>query len=170
MIELFGNDLINNKNNITSIVSLIKLEQIDKMNVYNTISGNDNVYIVDKKYITDKIVVILQKDFELLVMISLSVVFLILLIYFGRIELTIITILPMLVSWIWTLTIMWIFDFKFTIFNIIISTFIFGLGIDYSIFITQGLLQKYRYGKNTLNPYKTSVLLSVITTITMRHR
>ncbi len=166
LIELFGNDLINEKNNITSIVSLIKLEQIDKMNVYNTISTNDDVYIVDKKYITDKIVVILQKDFELLVTISLSVVFLILLIYFGRIELTIITILPMLVSWIWTLTIMWIFDFKFTIFNIIISTFIFGLGIDYSIFITQGLLQKYRYGKNTLNSYKTSVFLSGITTIT----
>ncbi|NPA44618.1 MAG: MMPL family transporter, partial [Chlorobi bacterium] len=166
LIELFGNDLINKKENLTSIVSLIKLEQDDKTNVYNAISTDDDVYIVDKKYITDKVVLILQKDFNLLVIISLSVVFLILLIYFGRIELTLITILPMLVSWIWTLTIMWIFNFKFTIFNIIISTFIFGLGIDYSIFITQGLLQKYRYGKDNLPSFKTSVLLSAITTVT----
>ena len=72
----------------------------------------------------------------------------------------------MLISWLWTLSIMWIFDIKFTIFNIIISTFIFGLGIDYSVFITRGLLQKYRYGFNNLPSYKTSVLLSALTTVT----
>lgn len=166
LIELFGNDLVNKKDSLTSIVSLIKLQQTDKKNIYNSISLDDDVYIVDKKYITDYVVSILKKDFNLLVIISLSVVFLILLIYFGRIELTLITITPMIVSWIWTLTIMWIFGLKFTIFNIIISTFIFGLGIDYSIFITQGLLQKYRYAENNLPSFKTSVLLSAITTIT----
>ena len=61
---------------------------------------------------------------------------------------------------------MWLFNFKFTIFNIIISTFIFGLGIDYSIFMSRGLLQKYRFGTDNLPSYKTSVLLSAITTVT----
>jgi uncharacterized protein len=93
------------------------------------------------------------------------VVILIILLYFGRIELTIITMLPMVVSWFWTLTLMWITDIKFTIFNIIITTFIFGLGNDYSIFISRGLLQKYRFGINNLPSYKTSVLLSAITTV-----
>ena len=166
LIELFGNDLINKQDSLTSIVSLIKLKQEDKNEVYKQIKNDKYIYIVDKKYITDKVVQILKKDFNLLVVISLSVVFLILLIYFGRIELTIITILPMLVSWVWTLSIMWIFNIQLTIFNIIISTFIFGLGIDYSIFITQGLLQKYRYGHNNISSYKISILLSAITTVT----
>ncbi len=72
----------------------------------------------------------------------------------------------MLISWLWTLSFMWLFNFKFTIFNIIISTFIFGLGIDYAIFMSRGLLQKYRFGIDNLPSYKTSVLLSAITTVT----
>lgn len=164
--NIFGKELITVNDEMSSVVTLLKLKQKDKLKVYETIDLNDNIFIVDKKYITDKIVLILKDDFSLLVKISLSVVFIILLLYFGRIEITLITVIPMLVSWLWTLSIMWIFGIKFTIFNIIISTFIFGLGIDYSIFITRGLLQKYRYGVNNLSSYKTSVLLSALTTVT----
>ena len=166
LISILGNDLITEDKNLTSIVTLLKLKQEDKKAVYKKIPAKNNIYIVDKKYITDKIVNILKKDFNKLVKISLLVVFLILLLYFGRIELTLITFIPMLISWLWTLSFMWLFDFKFTIFNIIISTFIFGLGIDYSIFMSRGLLQKYRYGTDNLPSYKTSVLLSAVTTIT----
>ncbi len=166
LISIFGKDLITQDKDLTSIVTLLKLKQEDKQKVYNEIKADNNIYIVDKKYITDKVVNILKKDFNKLVIISLSVVFIILLLYFGRIELTLITFIPMLISWLWTLSFMWFFNFKFTIFNIIISTFIFGLGIDYAIFISRGLLQKYRYGTDNLPSYKTSVLLSAITTIT----
>ena len=166
LIKKLGNDLITQDKSLTSIVTLLKLKEEDKEIVYKEIKAGNNIYIVDKKYITDKIVEILKNDFNELVKISLLAVFIILLLYFGRIELTLITFIPMLVSWLWTLSFMWLFDFKFTIFNIIISTFIFGLGIDYSIFITNGLLQKYRYGANNLPSYKTSVLLSAITTVT----
>ncbi len=54
---------------------------------------------------------------------------------------------------------------EFNIINIIISTLIFGLGDDYSIFITDGLLEKYKYGSNKINSIKTSIFLSAITTI-----
>lgn len=60
---------------------------------------------------------------------------------------------------------MGLFHIEFNIFNIIISTFIFGLGIDYGIFITNGLLHEYRTGESSLATHKTSILLSVITTI-----
>jgi len=166
LIKLLGQDLITENKELTSIVTFLKLKQENKEKVYEKISHNKNIYIVDKKYITDKIVLILKKDFNDLVKISLLAVFVLLLLWFGRIELTLITFIPMLISWLWTLSFMWLFDFKFTIFNIVISTFIFGLGIDYSIFMTQGLLQKYRYGTDNLPSYKTSVLLSAITTIT----
>jgi predicted RND superfamily exporter protein len=33
-----------------------------------------------------------------------------------------------------------LFDMKFNLINIIISTFIFGIGVDYSIFIMHGLI------------------------------
>jgi 1-acyl-sn-glycerol-3-phosphate acyltransferase len=57
---------------------------------------------------------------------------------------------------------MGIFDIKFNIFNIIISSFITGLGIDYSIYIMQGLLQGYKSNKHNLLSYKTCILISVM--------
>ena len=83
----------------------------------------------------------------------------------GRIELAIINFLPMLISWLWILGIMGLFGIKFNVINIIISTFIFGLGDDYSIFIMDGLLNEYKFGKKTLDSFKSSILLSALITI-----
>ncbi len=167
LIKLFGSNMVNHEaNGAVSLVNFVHVKQDNKKTVYQAIGNQKNIYIIDKKYITDKIVQILQKDFNLLAKISFIVVFLILLLYFGRIELTIITLVPMGIAWIWTLALMYWFGIKFTIFNIIISTFIFGLGIDYSIFITNGLLQNYRYGTKHIASYKRSVLISGITTAT----
>ena len=60
---------------------------------------------------------------------------------------------------------MGILKIEFNIFNIIICSFIFGLGVDYSIFITNALFTEYRTGERTLPTHKTSIILSVITTI-----
>ncbi len=60
---------------------------------------------------------------------------------------------------------MGLFGISFNIFNVIILTFIFGLGIDYSIFVMRGLIQGYKYGFKDISSYKVSVLLSVLTTI-----
>ncbi|HIA10867.1 MAG TPA: methyltransferase domain-containing protein, partial [Flavobacteriales bacterium] len=129
-------------------------------------SGFEGSVVFDREYLTFELIKILKKDFGLLVSFSLLLVFVILVISYGRIELGIITFLPILISWLWTLGIMGAFGIKFNIFNIIISTFIFGLGIDYSIFIMRGLLQQYKYGRENLSSYKTSIFLSVFTTIT----
>ena len=70
-----------------------------------------------------------------------------------------------MLTWLLTIGIMGLFHIEFNIFNIIISTFIFGLGIDYSIFITNGLLHEYKTGEKALQTYKTSIILSVVTTV-----
>ncbi len=71
----------------------------------------------------------------------------------------------MALTWLLTIGIMGLFHIEFNIFNIIISTFIFGLGIDYSIFITNGLLHEYKTGEKVLSTHKTSIILSVVTTV-----
>jgi 1-acyl-sn-glycerol-3-phosphate acyltransferase len=164
--QLFAKDLISQNDDKVTVLSVLNLKEKNKSAVRNSLPQNDTIVIFDHKAFTDKIIEILKNDFNRLVALSLSLVFMILLLYYGRIELTLITFLPLLLSWLWTLGLMGLFDLKFTIFNIIISTFIFGLGIDYSIFIMQGLLQNYRYGKRDLPVFKTSVLLSAITTLT----
>jgi len=92
-------------------------------------------------------------------------VFFTLLIVYGRIELTILSFLPMVISWIWILGIAAILDIRFNFVNVIVTTFIFGLGDDFSIFVTDGLLSKYKYGKDTLRSYQSAIALSATTTI-----
>ena len=164
--KLFVDEFITEKENITTVVSVLKADEMDKPFIYESFQDQTNQIVFDKKYMTDNLVRVLKDDFNLLVKLSLGIVFLILLLSFGRIELALLTFIPMSISWLWTLGIMGLFGIKFTIFNIIISTFIFGLGIDYSIFIMRGLLQDYKYGVNNLDSYKTSIFLSAVTTIT----
>ena len=90
------------------------------------------------------------------------IVFLFLWFSFGRIELAIISFIPMAVSWIWILGIMAIFGIKFNIVNIILATFIFGQGDDYTIFMTEGCQHEYTYRKPILSSYKSSILQSAL--------
>ena len=164
--KLFLNEYITEHDDITTVVSILKADESNKPIIYKSFENDEKLVVFDKKYMTDNLVRVLKDDFNLLVKLSLGIVFLILLLSFGRIELALLTFIPMAISWIWTLGIMGLFGIKFTIFNIIISTFIFGLGIDYSIFVMRGMLQEYKYGVKNLNSYKTSILLSAITTVT----
>src|SRR5690606_11158904 len=53
----------------------------------------------------------------------------------------------------------------FNFINIMIASIIFGLGDDFAIFITDGLQNKYRYGRKSLATNQAGILLSSITTI-----
>ena len=46
--------------------------------------------------------------------------------------------------------------------NIILATFIFGQGDDYTIFITEGLIKDYRNGGRILISYQKSIILSAL--------
>ena len=104
----------------------------------------------------------LSSDFNYIGWACSSVVFLFLWLSFRRIELAIISFIPMAVSWIWILGIMSLLGIKFNIVNIILATFIFGQGDDYTIFMTEGCISEYEHGKPMLAAYKRSIILSAL--------
>lgn len=81
---------------------------------------------------------------------------------FGRLELAIISFLPMAVSWIWILGIMGAAGISFNIVNVILATFIFGQGDDYTIFVTEGCQYEYAHRKPILVSYKKSIIQSAL--------
>ena len=88
------------------------------------------------------------------------IVFLFLWFSFGRLELALISFLPMAVSWVWILGLMALLGIKFNIVNIILATFIFGQGDDYTIFMTEGCQYEYSRQKPILQSFKSSILQS----------
>ena len=121
---------------------------------------DDAVFTMDNTSIVDKMVDALSDDFDYVLYICGFIVFLFLTISFGRLELSLLSFLPLAVGWIWILGIMNIFDIRFNIINIILATFIFGQGDDYTIFVTEGMMYEYTYRRKMLASYKNSVLLS----------
>lgn len=90
------------------------------------------------------------------------IVFAFLWISMGRLELSLLSFLPMALGWIWILGIMQLCGMQFNIVNIILATFIFGQGDDYTIFMTEGLIDEYAYKKKVLPSYKNSIVVSAL--------
>ena len=90
------------------------------------------------------------------------IVFFFLWLSLGSFELAALSFLPMAVSWLWILGIMALFGIQFNVVNVILATFIFGQGDDYTIFMTEGCQYEYTYGKKMLASYKNSILISAL--------
>jgi 1-acyl-sn-glycerol-3-phosphate acyltransferase len=157
--------IIQNKRGETQVINLVKTTPENKTSIYKVFDNNSSITVTDKQYLTNKLVAVVNTDFNKIAWMSSLLVFFVLLISYGRMELALATFIPMLITWIWILGIMGLAGIQFNIINIIISTLIFGLGDDYSIFIMDGLLQEYQTGKKLLGSYKSSIFLSAITTI-----
>jgi predicted exporter len=91
-----------------------------------------------------------------------AIVFFFLWFSMGSIELALISFLPMAVSWLWILGIMALLGIQFNVVNIILATFIFGQGDDYTIFMTEGCQYEYAYRRKMLNSYKQSIIISAL--------
>ena len=161
----FGSEYIVSGVGSQTIVNTVKVIDSLRPKLYAQLGQDTSTVILDKKRITNKLIDIIFSDFNSILAYSSILVFLALLFSYGRLELTILTFLPMLISWIWILGIMYMLDIKFNILSIILSTFIFGIGDDFSIFITDGLTRKYSEGKQTISSHNVSIYLSAGTTL-----
>ena len=161
----FLDDYITEKPGKTTVVTLVKTTPEKRKEVYDVFENKANVTVLDKQYLTKRFVEIINSDFTSIALMTSMLVFFVLLLVYGRIELTLVSFIPMAISWLWILGIMGLFGIQFNIINIIISALIFGLGDDYSLFIMDGLLQEYKTGKKTLSSFKSSIILSAVTTV-----
>ncbi|MEO7176791.1 MAG: 1-acyl-sn-glycerol-3-phosphate acyltransferase [Saprospiraceae bacterium] len=147
-----------------TVLTIVNADKIKKDAIYQEINKTESKGF-DRQLLANIWVEYVHEDFNFILLCTALLVFFALLISYGRIELTIITFLPMLITWIWILGIMALLDIEFNIVNIMVSTFIFGLGDDYSIFTMDGLQQDFARGKKHESSIRTSIFLSAITTI-----
>ncbi|MEO9077319.1 MAG: MMPL family transporter, partial [Gelidibacter sp.] len=154
-------DFIAKDEDFMTITSVVNVENDHIEEIKNTFKNYDNTLVIDRQAINETLLGHLKNDFNKLLVYCVIVVVLLLLIFYQNIRLTLVTVIPIIITWSVTIGIMGLFHLEFNIFNIIISSFIFGLGVDYSIFMTNGM----RSGKSSMTTHKTSIILSVLTTI-----
>ena len=143
----------------------IRSDASDYHKICATIAPRPNMMVLDTYYYTTDTLRQLNADFNVLQWVSMGFVFLVLLFSFRfNWKYTVLGFLPILVSWLLVLGAMVIFDKQFNLVNIIISTFIFGIGVDYSIFVMNGLLGS-KEDVLLLSYHKTAVLFSAVVLI-----
>lgn len=166
MRSLFLKNYLMEKDHQVSAIAMLKIDGDKKAAFYKAFENDPETIAFDRQYIINQLFQVLSNDFSWLVNLSMAFVFLVLLASFGRIELTLVTFVPLLISWYWTLWLMKLVGVEFNIFNVIISTFILGLGDDFCIFMLSGLQDRYKVGHGELTTFRLSALLSSFTVIT----
>lgn len=158
-------EFVTEKNGFFTISTLVKVTPEQRDAFVKSASAKNNVIAIDRQQMNETFFSTLKTDFNSLVNYSFVAVILILFFFFRRLELVIVSCIPIALTGIVTAGIMGIFGIQMNIFSMIVCTLIFGHGVDFSIFMTSALQKEYTTGKNEIAIYRTSIILAVITTI-----
>lgn len=153
-------DSINGKYRVVNLLSVPQDKLVEVRQMIDDIDGPH--FCFDVQSMNSAIANGLSDNFNYIGWACGLIVFFFLWASFASIELTLLSFLPMAVSWIWILGIMGMTGIQFNIVNIILATFIFGQGDDYTIFMTEGCCYEYAFRKKMLASYKSSILVSAL--------
>lgn len=158
-------EFVTEKNGFFTISTLVKVSNEQRDTFVKSVSAEPHLMVIDRQQMNETFLGKLKSDFITLVNYSFIAVVLILFFFFRRIELVIISCIPIIITGVVTAGIMGIFNIQLNIFSVIVCTLIFGHGVDFSIFMTSALQKEYTNGKNEIAIYRTSIILAAITTI-----
>ncbi len=161
----FINEFVSEKNGFYTASTLIKVSKEKRDAFVAAIQKQPNLVVIDRQQTNETFLGTLKDNFKKLINYSFIAILIILFFSFRRIELVIVSCVPIVISWIFTNGLMGLFHLQFNVINIIVCTLVFGIGVDYSIFMTTALQKEHTYGKSELPTYRTSIMLSVATTI-----
>ena len=143
------------------VFTSVQLPETNKKTVNDVVAVLPHAVCIDPFYYTNDMVKMLNDDFNTILGISSIFVFIVLLVSFRSIPIALLAFLPMGLSWYVVQGIMGIFGLQFNLINIVIATFIFGIGVDYSIFVMTGLVARAKGEDNNLLTYhKTAIFFS----------
>ena len=161
--NLLGNFIERNADNQYMVFTDVSMLFDEKDIVTDALVANPKTFVLEPFYYCKSMVEVINDDFNIAVWISSLFVLLILLVSFRNIITALLSFIPMVLSWFMVQGYMAIIGLEFNLINIIISTFIFGVGVDYSIFITEGLLKQARTGdSDVLTWHKVAIFFSAI--------
>ena len=161
--NLLGNFIECNADNQYMVFTDVSMLFDEKDIVTDILVTNPKTFVLEPFYYCKSMVEVINDDFNIAVWISSLFVLLILLVSFRNIITALLSFIPMVLSWFMVQGYMAIIGLEFNLINIIISTFIFGVGVDYSIFITEGLLKQARTGdSDVLTWHKVAIFFSAI--------
>ena len=160
---LLSNYVERQENGRYMVFTDVAYEPKDQETVWACLTALPHIFVLEPFYYCRDLVEVVHDDFNTTLWISSLFVLLVLLISFRNIWISLIAFLPMFVSWYVMQGFMALLGLEFNLINIVIATFVYGIGVDYSIFVMEGLLAEARTGENSMLEYhKVAIVYSAL--------
>lgn len=158
-------EFMSSENGFYTVSNVVKVDENKRDTFIKDIEKKHDALAIDRQQMNENFLGLLKRDFNTLINYSLLAIVLTIIVFFRNLELTILTMFPIVLTGIVTAGILYFLGLELNIFSTVVCTLVFGVGDDFSIFLTQAMQKEHTTGKNELPTYRTSIILAVFTTI-----
>lgn len=158
-------EFMNNENGFYTVSNVVKVDESKRDAFIKDIEKKQDAIAIDRQQMNENFLGLLKRDFGTLINYSLLAIVLTIIVFFRNFELTVLTMFPIVLTGVLTAGILYFSGLELNIFSTVVCTLVFGVGNDFSIFLTQAMQKEHTTGKNELPTYRTSIILAVFTTI-----
>ncbi len=158
-------EFLSNENGFYTVSNVVKVDDKKRDAFIKDVEKKHDALAIDRQQMNENFLGLLKRDFNTLINYSLLAIILTIIVFFRNFELTVLTMFPIVLTGIVTAGILYFLGLELNIFSTVVCTLVFGVGDDFSIFLTQAMQKEHTTGKNELPTYRTSIILAVFTTV-----
>lgn len=158
-------EFMSSENGFYTVSNVVKVDENKRDTFIKDIEQQHDAIAIDRQQMNENFLGLLKRDFNTLINYSLLAIILTIIVFFRNFELTVLTMFPIVLTGIVTAGILYFLGLELNIFSTVVCTLVFGVGDDFSIFLTQAMQKEHTTGKNELPTYRISIILAVFTTI-----
>lgn len=158
-------EFLSNENGFYTVSNVVKVDEKKRDAFIKDVEKNHDALAIDRQQMNENFLGLLKNDFNTLINYSLLAIILTIIVFFRNFELSVLTMFPIVLTGVVTAGILYFLGLELNIFSTVVCTLVFGVGDDFSIFLTKAMQKEHTTGKNELPTYRISIILAVFTTI-----
>lgn len=158
-------EFLSHEDGFYTVSNVVKVDEKKRDTFIKEVEKHHDALAIDRQQMNENFLGLLKKDFNTLINYSLLAIVLTIIVFFRNFELTVLTMFPIVLTGVVTAGMLYFLGLELNIFSTVVCTLVFGVGDDFSIFLTQAMQKEHTTGKNELPTYRTSIILAVFTTI-----
>jgi len=158
-------EFLSNENGFYTVSNVVKVDEKKRDAFIKDVEKNHEALAIDRQQMNENFLGLLKNDFNTLINYSLLAIILTIIVFFRNFELSVLTMFPIVLTGVVTAGMLYFLGLELNIFSTVVCTLVFGVGDDFSIFLTKAMQKEHTTGKNELPTYRISIILAVFTTI-----
>ncbi len=158
-------EFMSSDNGFYTVSNVVKVDESKRDAFIKDVEKRHDALAIDRQQMNENFLGLLKNDFNTLINYSLLAIIFTIVLFFRNFELSLLTMFPIVLTGVVTAGLLYFLGLELNIFSTVVCTLVFGVGDDFSIFLTKAMQKEHTTGQNELPTYRISIILAVFTTI-----